>query len=83
MFRKHPNIALVLMDIKLPGMDGLEATEEIRKLNTRVPIIAQTAFAFAGDRQSALRAGCNDYMAKPIDGEFLIEKIKQYLDLYE
>jgi PAS domain S-box-containing protein len=71
--RTHPDTDLVLMDIKLPGMDGYEATRRIREFNQKVVIIAQTAYAMAGDRQKALEAGCNDYLAKPIRHERLME----------
>ena len=65
----------ILMDLKMPNMDGLEATREIRKLNTGIPIIVVSAFAFDSDKQEASKAGCTDYLTKPIDSRFL--KIKQ------
>jgi len=61
----HPDIDLVLMDIKMPEMDGYEATRQIRKFNNDVVIIAQTAYALSGDREKAIAVGCNDYIAKP------------------
>ncbi|MEE4662262.1 MAG: ATP-binding protein, partial [Halieaceae bacterium] len=64
--KANPDIDLVLMDIKMPVMDGYTATREIRKFNTKVIIIAQTAYALAGDKEKAIAAGCNDYIAKPI-----------------
>ncbi len=64
--RLHPDIDLVLMDVRLPGMTGLEATRQIRTFNQKVVIIAQTAYALMGDREKALEAGCNDYLTKPI-----------------
>jgi CheY-like chemotaxis protein len=72
---------LVLMDLKLPGIDGLEATREIRKMKPFLPIIAQTAFALSGDEQKAMKAGCNDYIAKPISEGDLVGKLKKYLTL--
>jgi hypothetical protein len=69
------DIDLVLMDIKMPNMDGYEATVEIRKFNKKVIIIAQTAYALAGDREKALNIGCDDYISKPIDKAILIKKI--------
>ena len=60
-------IDLILMDIKMPMMNGLEATREIRKFNKTVPIIAQTAFAMAEDKENAISAGCNYFIAKPIN----------------
>ena len=63
--RQNPEIRLVLMDMKLPKMNGDEATMAIRKFNTEILIIAQTAYAMLGDKEKALKAGCNDYMTKP------------------
>lgn len=76
--REDPDIALILMDIKMPGMDGLEATREIRKFNSQIPIIAQTAYALQGDREKALHAGCNDYVTKPVDKEMVAEILHKY-----
>jgi len=67
------------MDVKMPVMDGHEATKEIRKINKDVIIIAQTANALIGDQEKALAVGCNDYIAKPIDSELLLEIINKYL----
>ena len=73
-----PDIDLILMDIKLPGMNGYEATQKIREFNKNVPIIAQTAYAFEGDVNSMLEAGCNDVISKPIRKEELIEVINNF-----
>lgn len=78
-FKENPDVALVLMDVKMPVMNGLEATKEIRKLNQSVPIIAQTAYALAGDSEKTLEAGCNDYLSKPVTAELLLKKINKYL----
>ena len=64
--RNNPGIQLILMDIKLPGIDGYEATRQIRQFNQDVVIIAQTAYGKDGDREKATRAGCNDYISKPL-----------------
>ena len=69
----------ILMDIKMPNMNGLEATREIRKLNTCIPIIVVSAFAFDSDKQEARQAGCTDYLVKPIDSRLLKETLKKYL----
>ncbi len=76
--RNNPDIDLVLMDIKMPEMDGYEVTMQIRKFNTEVVIIAQTAYALSGDREKALVAGCNDYIAKPINKDILMALMKKY-----
>jgi CheY-like chemotaxis protein len=65
--RNHPDIDLVLMDIQLPVMDGYEATRQIRKFNKKVIIIAQTAYVLTCDRLTALQAGCDDFISKPIN----------------
>ncbi|MGC8865578.1 MAG: response regulator [Bacteroidales bacterium] len=76
---QHPEINLVLMDIHMPGISGLEATTRIRKFNPNIIIIAQTAYAMIHDREETLRAGCNDYIAKPIRLPVLIEMLNHYL----
>ncbi len=78
-FKENPSVSLIIMDIKMPIMDGISATLEIRKLNKHVPIIAVTAFALSGDKEKALDAGCNDYISKPFDKDDLINKIKMLL----
>lgn len=76
---KDQRIDLILMDIRLPEMNGYDVTREIRKMNNRVPVIAQTAYALIGDWEKALEAGCNDYISKPIIEKQLIELLKTYL----
>ena len=75
---KNPDINLVLMDIQMPDIDGYEATRQIRKFNKEVVIIAQTAFAFNGDKIKALAAGCNDYISKPFRKVDMIQLIEKY-----
>jgi signal transduction histidine kinase/ActR/RegA family two-component response regulator len=77
--RKNPDIELVLMDIKMPDMDGLEATRQIRQFNKDVIIIVQTAYVISIDREKALEAGCNDYISKPINLTLLNELIKKHI----
>jgi len=75
--KDNSDIDLILMDIRIPKLDGYETTEEIRQFNKDVVIIAQTACAFSSDRDKALEVGCNDYVSKPIDTELfesLMEK---------
>jgi signal transduction histidine kinase/ActR/RegA family two-component response regulator len=76
--RNNPDTDLILMDIKMPKMDGYEATREIRKFNKKVVIIAQTAFALPGDRQKSIDAGCDDYISKPLNNAVLRKLIGEY-----
>ena len=73
--KNNKEIDVVLMDIKMPHISGLNATKEIRKLGFDIPIIAQTAYAQTGDRESFINAGCNDYIAKPIQCNELLNMI--------
>ena len=75
----HPEIAVVLMDIKLPRMDGLEATKIIKSFRSDLPVIATTAFAMTSDMEYILEAGCDDYLPKPTTWEDLIIKIQKYI----
>lgn len=75
----HPD--LIIMDISLPIMDGLEATRRIRS-NPRtsdIPVLAVTAHARDSDRENALRAGCNDYLAKPVEPRRLVEQVERII----
>ena len=75
--REKPDI--VIADVKMPVMDGYEATREIRKFSLQVPIIAVTAFAYASDEQKAMDNGFNAYMSKPINAGQLRPKITSIL----
>jgi len=77
--KNNDNIDLILMDIRMPKMNGFEATVEIRKFLPIIPIIAQTAYSHPEDRKEALMIGCNDFITKPIDKEILYKKINIYL----
>ncbi len=77
--KNHPDISLVLMDIKMPIMDGYEATRLIRQIRQKLPVIAQTAYALSHDREQALEAGCNDYISKPIERKLFMKTINNYL----
>ena len=70
---------MVLMDIKMPVMDGLEATKAIKENHPDLPIVALTANAFDSDRQLALMAGCNDFLAKPVSSEHCIKTIRNLI----
>ena len=72
---------LILMDIKMPNLDGLEATKIIRELSTDVPIIAQSAYAYEYDRNAAVNAGCTDFIPKPIAQDKLKVIIKKHLGI--
>ena len=75
---KH-DIHLILMDIKMPNLDGLEATKIIRELSPTVPIIAQSAYAYQQDQIAAMDAGCSDFIAKPISQAKLKDMINKWL----
>jgi CheY-like chemotaxis protein len=70
---------IVLMDIKMPIMDGLEATKAIKAKFPDLPIVALTANAFDSDRQLALEAGCNDFLSKPVSSEICLQTIKKFI----
>jgi CheY-like chemotaxis protein len=74
--------ALVLMDLSLPGIDGLEATRRIKAdaLTSAIPVVALTAHAMTGDRERAIAAGCDDFLTKPIDDELLLKKLREWID---
>ncbi len=79
-FEKHPNIDVVLMDILMPGLDGYEATNQIRMIREEVPVIAQTAFTFEGEIKDGLYAGCfTDYIMKPYTRDMLMGNLKKHL----
>lgn len=73
----HPD--LILMDIKMPVMDGFEATRQIRKMSTKIPIIALTAFAFEEDKEIARNCLMTDYLVKPIEISLLRKTLDKYL----
>ena len=75
----HPDIDLIMMDIRMPQMDGYEVTKRIREFNSEVVIIAQTAHGLSGDLEKAKEAGCNDYISKPINRIKLLEMINRHL----
>jgi len=72
-------INLILMDIKMPDLDGINATKQIRNMNKTIPIIAQTAYAMENDEKICTEAGCNAYLSKPIKKEELLTILKQFI----
>jgi len=81
--RNNPDLDLVMMDIRMPDMNGYEATRQIRQFNKDVVIIAQTAYGFSGDREKTIEAGCNDYISKPILKDELLALIQKYFNNYK
>ena len=79
MCKKNKNIDLVLMDIQLPVIDGLEATKQIRIIRKELPIIAQTANTMNEEKEKCFKAGCNDYIAKPFNKNKLLKIVNKYL----
>jgi CheY-like chemotaxis protein len=74
-----PSLSLILMDMKMPQMNGLEATRSIKAFRKDIPIIAQTAFAMDEDRRNCSAVGCDDFLAKPIRYQVLHDTIAKYL----
>lgn len=78
-FLKKNPVDLILMDVQLPQMNGYEATRQIKNEFPDIPVIIQTAYVMKGDKEKALEAGCDDYLAKPVRLKVLREKIREYL----
>jgi PAS domain S-box-containing protein len=79
----HSSIDLILMDIRLPGMDGYDTTLKIKAINNSIPVIAQTAYALDGDKKKSIEMGCDDHINKPIQKTVLFEKLNHYLYTYK
>lgn len=77
--KRYDHISAILMDIRLPVMDGYEATRMIKEFNPKIPIIAQTAYAMSNEREKIIEAGCDDYISKPIRLYTLMEILNKYL----
>lgn len=78
-FCKNNKVDLILMDIKMPELNGLDATRRIKQMLPSVNIVAQTAYSTSEDREQAISAGCSDFVSKPIDRETLQEMIQKHL----
>lgn len=76
---ENGNVDLILMDIKMPMMDGLEATGKIKAMRPDLPIIALTANAFESDREQAMAAGCDDFLPKPVNATQCLSLIAKYI----
>ncbi len=70
---------LIIMDIQLPGADGLELTKQIKEIDQSIPVIAYTSYAMAGDRDRCLKSGCDEYISKPINLEGFSKLVFNYL----
>jgi two-component system, cell cycle response regulator DivK len=79
--KENRDIDLVLMDLQLPDINGIEITKMIRREDGNIPIIAQTAHALAIDRERCIKAGCNDYIAKPIRKHDFLTIVDQYIHI--
>ncbi|HZL10154.1 MAG TPA: response regulator [Prolixibacteraceae bacterium] len=79
MIMENSEIDLVLMDIRLPRMDGIEATTKIKELNPEMPVIIQTASSISSIHDSAINCGCNEFITKPIKIETLLKLLNKYL----
>ena len=77
--KDRKDLSLILMDIQLPIMNGFEAIEVLNRMNNKIPIIAQTAYAMSNDKYACQSAGCIDYITKPIDNIELLKKIIKYI----
>jgi CheY-like chemotaxis protein/serine phosphatase RsbU (regulator of sigma subunit) len=78
-----PDIDLVLMDIKMPVMDGIEATSQIKQIDKNLPIIVQTAFTMSSEKEKSFKAGCDDYISKPINVKELFATVCKYIERNE
>lgn len=79
MCQDNDTIDIVLMDIRMPFVDGYEATRKIKSFKPDLPVIAQTAYALNSDYQKVFDSGCDEYVTKPILGKILFQKMKKFL----
>ena len=77
--KSNSNIDIVLMDIKMPIMDGIEATSQIKIINNDLPIIVQTSFTMSSEKEKSFKAGCDDYISKPVNEKELYATINKYI----
>ncbi len=81
LFKANPDIVLILMDIKMPEIDGLEATTQIKLINKHIPVIGITAYAMSGDEERVLASGCDGYLSKPLNKKNLMNKIAEVVKM--
>jgi two-component system, cell cycle response regulator DivK len=79
LFESGPVPDLIIMDIQLPGMNGIELTRRIKIINPSIPVIACTSYAMHGDRERCLESGCDEYISKPIDLDFFLGIVGKYI----
>jgi len=79
-FSNNRSYDLIILDIQMPVMDGIECLEKIRTIDKKIPVLALTAFALKNDEQKFLNMGFSDYISKPINSELLFKKMKRHID---
>ena len=79
-YQNHPEIDLILLDLKLPGKSGFDIIREVRSKDKKIPIVVQTAYAWSGDKEKAIEIGSSDYYTKPIDKDSFLSILKNYLE---
>ena len=79
-YQKHPEVDLILLDLKLPGKSGFDIIREVRHEDKKIPIVVQTAYAWTGDKEKAIEIGSSDYYTKPIDKDSFLSILKNYLE---
>lgn len=80
LFRTNPDIDIILMDIRMPVMDGIEATTQIKQIDKNVPIVVQTAFTMSSEKEKSFKAGCDDYISKPINIKELFATVCKHIE---
>ena len=79
LYKQHRGEArLILMDIKMPNIDGLDATRAIREMDKDIPVIAVSAYAYENEKEEAMESGCNEFLTKPIDYDILKKTLNKY-----
>lgn len=82
-FKTNPDIDIVLMDIRMPILDGIEATSQIKQIDPGIPIIVQTAFTMSSEKEKSFKAGCDDYISKPINIKELYATISKHIEKHD